>query len=140
MDVCYDSSYFRDTLHDQIGSEHVPVYVNERVSSRFWCDSCCMTKHDQISSGVSHRPSTEGTGESSSRNYVFFIFFYLLNFLNFLKFCDVRRKGVGLCPYMGNGCVYVLIWFPPWVFGVHKMFPSLLLMEHLLNKKYEKLM
>jgi hypothetical protein len=76
MDVCYDSSYFRDTLHDQIGSEHVPVYVNERVSSRFWCDSCCMTKHDQISSGVSHRPITEGTGESSSRNDVFFLIFF----------------------------------------------------------------
>jgi hypothetical protein len=72
MDVCYDSSYFRDTLHDQIGSEHVSVYVNERVSSRFWCDSCCMIKYDQISSGVSHRPITE----SSSRNYVFVVVFF----------------------------------------------------------------
>ena len=108
MDVCYDPSYFRDTLHDQIGSEHGPVYVNERVSSLFRCDSCCMTKDDQISSGVSHRPITEGTGES---NYVifylnfnvnifefihFFIFLIFFNFLisfEFLHFCDVRRKG-----------------------------------------------
>jgi hypothetical protein len=28
--------------------------------------------------GVSHRPITEGTGESSSRNYVFFLFFLFL--------------------------------------------------------------
>jgi hypothetical protein len=42
-------------------------------------------------------------------------------------FCDVS-SGVGLCPYMGNGCVYGLIWFPPWVFGVHKQPHSLLLL------------
>jgi hypothetical protein len=28
-----------------------------------------------------------------------------------------RQFGVGLCPYMGNGCVYGLILFPPSLFG-----------------------
>ena len=32
-------------------------------------------------------------------------------FLNIQIFCDVS-SGVGLYPYMGNGCVYALIWFP----------------------------
>ena len=92
-----------------------PVYVNERVSSRFWCDSCCMTKHDQISSGVSHRPITEGTGESSSRNDVFFFFFECLifkyfnffQFLKFLNFCYVRRKEGGVMPIYGK---WVCLW------------------------------
>jgi hypothetical protein len=83
MDVCYDPSYFRDTLHHQIESEHVPVYVNERVSSLFRCDSCCMTKHDQISFGVSHRPINEGTGES---NYVFFYLNSNVNIFEFIHF------------------------------------------------------
>jgi hypothetical protein len=86
INVCYDSSDFRDTLYDQIGSEHVPVDVNERVSSCFWCDSCCMTKYDQITSGVSHRPITEGTSESSSRNYVILLIF------NFLIFVNLKKK------------------------------------------------
>jgi hypothetical protein len=87
INVCYDSSDFRDTLYDQIGSEHVPVDVNERVSSCFWCDSCCMTKYDQITSGVSHRPITEGTSESSSRNYVILLIFNFLIFVNLKKCC-----------------------------------------------------
>ena len=123
MDVCYVSSYFRDTLHDQIGSAHVSVYVNERVSSRFWYDSCCMTKYDQITSRVSHRPITEGTDESSSRNYVFiFLGIFLKNFgflkkLNFLNFFErlnflwrqfrvgvIYGKWVCLWPYMVPSC------------------------------------
>ena len=47
----------------------------------------------------------------------FFQFFNFFNFWEFFNFCDVRRKGVGLCPYMGNECVYVLIWFPPFLLG-----------------------
>ena len=63
---------------------------------------------------------------SSSRNYVFFYFFYFF-FLNFFKnfnfnfynffFCGVRRKGVGLCRYMGNGCLYGITCFPPSLLG-----------------------
>jgi hypothetical protein len=33
------------------------------------------------------------------------------------KSYHVRRKGMGLCLYMGNECVYVLIWFPPSLLG-----------------------
>jgi hypothetical protein len=62
--------------------------------------------------------------EFKKKKFEFWIFF---EFFEFKNFCDVRWKGVGLCPYMGNGCVYVLIWFPPWVFGVHKTEHSLLL-------------
>jgi hypothetical protein len=72
-------------------------------------DSCCMTKYDQMTSGVSHRHITGGTGESSSRKCVFcyfsfFEFFYNLKkkklylffeFFEFLNFCDVKRKGWG---------------------------------------------
>ena len=36
----------------------------------------------------------------------------IYGFLNIQMFCDVS-SGVGLCPYMGNWCVYTLIWFPP---------------------------
>ena len=36
----------------------------------------------------------------------------IYGFLNIQIFCDVS-SGVELCPYMGNGCVYGLIWFPP---------------------------
>jgi hypothetical protein len=54
-----------------------------------------MTKYDQISSGVSHRPITEGMGESSSRNYVFFYLYILRKKIEFFYFCDVRRKGWG---------------------------------------------
>jgi hypothetical protein len=50
----------------------------------------------------------------------------IYGFLNIQIFCDVS-SGVGSCPYMGNGCVYGLIWFPPWVFGVHIKPHSLLL-------------
>ena len=67
---------------------------------------------------------TEGTGESSSRNYVFFyIFFY------FQIFCDVRRKGVGLCPYMayGRGLPIYGSLLPSTCFGVHKKSHTLLL-------------
>jgi hypothetical protein len=46
----------------------------------FRYDSCCMTKYDQITSGVSHRHITEGTGESSSRNYVFCYFLFIKRF------------------------------------------------------------
>ena len=96
MDVCYDSSYFRDTLHDQIGSEHVPVHVNEWVSSRFWCDSCCMTKYDQVSSGWVIDLSLKVRVS---------LFLFKLN----LKFLLRQMKGVELCPYMENGCLYGLI-------------------------------
>ena len=37
-------------------------------------------------------------------------------YMNFNFFCDVS-SGVGLCPYMGNGCVYYLIWVPPSLLG-----------------------
>ena len=81
-----------------------------------------------------HRHITEVTGESSSRNHVFWLFcsfinfdlclfhlnfFFFFNFIIFLiffecfwilKFLRRQTKGVGLCPYMGNGCVYGLIW------------------------------
>jgi hypothetical protein len=33
----------------------------------------------------------------------------IYGFLNIQILCDVS-SGVGLCPYMGNGCVYDLIW------------------------------
>jgi hypothetical protein len=35
---------------------------------------------------------------------------------NLTFFCDVSSE-VGLCPYMGNGCVYGPIWFPPSLLG-----------------------
>ena len=86
------------------------------------------------SSAGCHRHITEVTGESSSRNYVFwlfclfiklliyFYFIWILFFFNFiifliffeffwiLEFLRRQTKGVRLHPYMGNGCVYGLIW------------------------------
>jgi hypothetical protein len=62
--------------------------VGETAVIRFQCVSRRIEKFggshegkvklDYILSGVSHRPITEGTGESSSRNYVFFLFFLFL--------------------------------------------------------------
>ena len=40
-----------------------------------------------------------------------------MDFLKIQIFCDVS-SGVGLCPYLGNGCVYGLIWFPPSLLGL----------------------
>ena len=103
--------------------------------------------HDQIWSDLvrmSHRPITE----LSSRNCVlfflrmfweFFFFYIFWILLNYKFFCDVS-SGVVLCPYMGNGCVSMALYGKAAGFGVHTMSPSLLHMEHLLNKKYEKLM
>ena len=57
---------------------------------------------------------------SSIHIYPIFFFFF------FFFFGDVKRKGVGLCPYMGNGRVYPYMGAPQ-VFGVHKTDHSLLL-------------
>ena len=57
--------------------------------------------------------SIYGYGVEGNGNFFFWIFHNNLDFFYFFLFfyfCDVRQKGVGLCPYMGNGCVYGLIW------------------------------
>ena len=108
------------------------MHVNERVSSHFWCDSCCMTKYDQITSGVSHRHITEGTGESSSRNFVFLYFLFLKCFgifWTFKIFVTSDKRG-GTMPIYGK---WVCLW--PYMvtpqrhgfFGVNKTDHSLLL-------------
>ena len=102
-----------------------------------------MTKYDQISSGVSHRPITEGMGESSSRNYVFFYLyilrkkieflknFELLNFLNFFIFVTSDERG-GVMPIYGKWvCIWLYMGTPQrhGDFGLTKMSPSLLLLN-----------
>ena len=87
-----------------------PGVRQQRVLSCFWRDSCCMTKYDQISSGVSHRPITEGTGEWSSRNYVFCYFFFFEFFFNliffFWIFVTSDERG-GAMPLYGK---WVCLW------------------------------
>ena len=58
--------------------------------------------------------SIYGHGVEGNGKYFFLYFIKNLifwNFFEFLNFCDVRQRRVGLCPYMGNGCVYGLIWW-----------------------------
>ena len=80
---------------------------------------------------LSHHDAHVGSGRRNVMNHIWSFFrrgcgdlFYhesycdegvimtIYGFLNIQMFCDVS-SGVGLCPYMGNWCVYTLIWFPP---------------------------
>ena len=119
MDVCYDSSFFRVTLHDQIGSEHVPVWLIVRQGyiarpnmvrlgvgvthlntgvNHLTTGVHCTTKYRQTTSDMMH------TG-------------FLIR-----TFGDVSERGKGACPYTVPSC-------PPWVFGFHKTDHTLLLIS-----------